>query len=63
MSEGSIQLVKNRIAQTGRNVFDAAFDHAAGTVLTVQALFEIGRCLCGCVGIWHAECIISDLFF
>ena len=63
MSKSGIQLVKNRITQTSRNIFDPAFDHTACTVLAIETLLEIDRCFFCCIGIWHAECIISDLFF
>ena len=63
MSKSGIQLVKNRITQTSRNIFDPAFDHTACTVLVIETLLEIGGCFFCRIGVWHTEGIVSDLFF
>ena len=41
LREHGIQLFKNRIAETGRDTCDAAFNHAAGTVLIFHTFFKI----------------------
>ena len=63
MSKSGIQLVKNRITQTSRNIFDPAFDHTACTVLVIETLLEIGGCFFCRIGVWHTEGIVPDLFF
>ena len=41
MGKSSVQLIKNRIAETSRNIFDPAFNDSACTVLIFQTFFQI----------------------
>ena len=62
LCKNRIELLKNRISETGRNVFDPAFYDTAGTVLILHAFLQIGSGSRGCTGIRHIKGISRDFF-